>query len=295
MRPATRTNQVAAGGPCPHGECDGSGIIVDAQAYTSRPCRCRPQRIARAKARKLSAVIPRRYRGASFDRPPVTQIEPTVVGAVRRYVGDLDANLDAGRGLWLMGDVGTGKTTLAMLVSRTAIERGRTVAIYSMPRLLSELRTTFDADAETSYLGLLDSLASIDLLHLDDVGAERTSDWVLEQLYSIVNARYEDERAVVITTNKSYEELKEQIGERTVSRLVEMCGDPLPLFGGDRRVAHEVPPTHGAPAPSDDPATQPTAPWSPPDASRLDYGEPPGRWPPSEDDIRVVRGPWPEG
>lgn len=295
MRPATRTNQVAAGGPCPYGECDGSGIVVDARAYTSRPCRCRPQRIARAKARKLSAVIPRRYRGASFDRPPVTQIEPTVVGAVRRYVGDLDANLDAGRGLWLMGDVGTGKTTLAMLVSRTAIERGRTVAIYSMPRLLSELRTTFDADAETSYLGLLDSLASIDLLHLDDVGAERTSDWVLEQLYSIVNARYEDERAVVITTNKSYEELKEQIGERTVSRLVEMCGDPLPLFGGDRRVAHEVPPAQGAPAASDDPARQPPAPWSPPDPNRLDYGEPPGRWPPSEDDIRVVRGPWPEG
>jgi DNA replication protein DnaC len=293
VRSPLRTNQVAAGGPCPYGECDGSGIIVDVEAYASQPCRCRPQRIARAKARKLSAVIPKRYRGASFDRPPVTQIEPTVVAAVRRYVSEIDANLDAGRGLWLMGDVGTGKTTLAMIVSRTAIEQGRTVAIYSMPRLLSELRTTFDADAETSYLGLLDSLASIDLLHLDDVGAERTSDWVLEQLYSIVNARYEDERAMVITTNKSYEELKEQIGERTVSRLVEMCGDPLPLFGSDRRVAHDVP---GAPAMDGPHGQGADAPWSPPEPGGLNYGEPPpGQWPPSEDDIRVVRGPWPGG
>ena len=45
-------------------------------------------------------------------------MDPFVVAEVRRYVDDLDANLDAGRGLWLMGDVGTGKTTLAMLVSQ---------------------------------------------------------------------------------------------------------------------------------------------------------------------------------
>ena len=88
----------------------------------------------RRKARKLSPVIPQQFAGRRFDRAPVTDmIDPRVVGEVRRYVDDLDANLDAGRGLWLMGDVGTGKTTLAMLVSKAALERGRTVAIYSLP------------------------------------------------------------------------------------------------------------------------------------------------------------------
>ena len=235
-------------GDCPVGECDGSGFVVDAEARTTRACRCRPQRIAQAKARKLSAVIPRRYEGVSFDRPPVTQITPFVVDAVRRYVGDIDGNLDAGQGVWLHGDVGTGKTTLAMLISRHALEAGRSVAIYSLPRLLSELRKTFDESSDTTYLQLLDSLTMVDLLHVDDVGAERSNPWVLEQLYSIVNARYEERKAVVITTNLEHDELAEQIGQRTVSRLIEMCGDlKLPLHGGDRRLEHDVPEV--APAP----------------------------------------------
>ena len=56
-------------------------------------------------------------------------------------------------------------------------------------------------------VAFLDRLAAVDLLHIDDLGAENTTDWVLEQLYSIVNTRYEDERAMIVTTNKSYEEL----------------------------------------------------------------------------------------
>ena len=98
-----------------------------------------------------------------------------------------------------MGHVGTGKTTLAMLVSKAALEAGRSVAIYSLPRLLNEIRDTHRA--ERSHVDLLDRLAAVDLLHIDDVGAERSTDWVLEELYSIVNARYEDQRSVVITTN----------------------------------------------------------------------------------------------
>jgi DNA replication protein DnaC len=156
---------------------------------------------------------------------------------VRRYVESIDSHLDAGRGLWLTGDVGTGKTTLAMLVSKAALDKRRSVAIYSLPRLLAEIRTTYDDGAQRSYTDLIDRLAEVDLLHVDDVGAERSSEWVLEQLYAIINARYEDGRAIVVTTNLPYDELKGQIGERTASRLAEICGgDPLPLFGTDRRV-----------------------------------------------------------
>ncbi len=69
---------------------------------------------------------------------------------------------------------------------------------------------------------------------IDDVGAEKSSDWVLEQLYSIINARYEEERSVVITTNLEREDLAAQIHERTVARLEEMC-EVLPLYGADAR------------------------------------------------------------
>jgi DNA replication protein DnaC len=214
--------------------CDGSGFTYDLETNTAYDCRCRPQRVALAKARSLSAVIPRRYRDVSFERPPVTDIDVTIVAATRRFSETIDDQLDAGRGLWFMGPVGTGKTTLAMLVSKSALRAGRSVAIYSLPRLLNEIRDNHRA--ERSHVRLLDRLTSVDLLHIDDVGAERTTDWVLEELYSIVNARYEDQQSIVITTNiLDREALCAQITERTVSRLTEMC-DELPLLGDDHRM-----------------------------------------------------------
>jgi DNA replication protein DnaC len=219
---------------CPFGVCDGSGIVVDEVARTSSYCRCRGQVVAVARARGLSAVIPKKYRGVSFDRPPITTIRESIVAQVRRYVRDIGERLDDGDGLWFHGPVGTGKTSLAMLVSKAALDAGRTVAIYSLPRLLAEIRTTFDEDSIHSYTELLDRLTGVDLLHIDDVGAEKTSPWVLEQLYALINTRYEEERAVMITTNLERDQLAEQINERTVSRLEEMC-EILPIGGRDLR------------------------------------------------------------
>jgi len=219
---------------CVYGICDGDGFVYDEATNTAFNCRCRRQIIAQRKARSLSAVIPRRYYDVAFERYPVTDIDRNVVAATRRFADTIDEQLDAGRGLWFMGDVGTGKTTLAMLVSKAALKAGRSVAIYSLPRLLNEIRDTHRA--ERSHVDLLDRLTAVDLLHVDDVGAERTTDWVLEELYSIVNARYEDERSMVITTNLDHTKLGEQVSERTVSRLTEMC-DVLPLSGEDRRIA----------------------------------------------------------
>jgi DNA replication protein DnaC len=220
---------------CPFELCDGDGLRYDAASNTAYDCRCRPQLVARGKAHSLSAVIPRRYRDVAFDRAPVTEIDSHVVAAVRRFADGIDRQLDAGRGLWFMGPVGTGKTTLAMLVSKAALKAGRSVAIYSLPRLLNEIREETHR-SERSHVDLLDRLAAVDMLHIDDVGAERATDWVLEELYSIVNARYEDERSIVITTNiLNREALCEQITERTVSRLTEMC-DELPVVGHDHRM-----------------------------------------------------------
>ncbi len=225
---------------CPLGVCDGSGWILGPE-NVARPCECRESRMARRRAHGVASAIPPRYRGVSFDRPPISDMardpsQAPVVEAVRHFAEHLDERLPEGRGLWLMGDVGTGKTTLAMLVSKAAVEAGRTVAVYSLPRLLARIRRTYDAEAgEDSYLQFFERLTSVELLHVDDLGAEKRSDWVLEQLYAIVDERYQAQRSMVVTTNLDQPELEQQIGPRTVSRLVEICGDPLPLFGEDLR------------------------------------------------------------
>jgi DNA replication protein DnaC len=225
-----------SGTRCPLGICDGSGFVIDEAANAAADCRCRAGRIASARTSVLAGRIPRRYEGVSFDRPPVSDIArtaPEQIDYVRRYVQRISENVDRGKGLWILGDVGTGKTTLAMLVSKAALAAGRSVAIYSLPRLLNLLREAIDSPG--GMLDLLDRLTAVDLLHLDDLGAEYRTDWVLEQLYSIVNARYEAERSIVATTNLLPDELSERLGARTVSRLVEICGDLIPLYGTDRR------------------------------------------------------------
>ncbi len=221
---------------CPLAACDGSGWILGPEDI-ARPCECRERRIARARNAGVASVIPAKYRGVSFERPPVTSMDQMVVRVVRTFCEEIEQNLANGRGLWLMGDVGTGKTTLAMLVSKSALKAGRSVAIYSLPKLLARMRRTYEAEpGEDSFLQLFERLTSVDLLHVDDLGAEKSSEWVLEQLYSLVNERYEAQRSILVTTNLDQAKLEEQIGARTVSRLVEICGDPLPLFGEDRRV-----------------------------------------------------------
>ncbi len=217
--------------------CDGSGFLVEEESNTAYDCACRRSQIARVRAARLEARIPTRYRALTLEQLEGDRLsmfaEP--VRVVRRFITRIEENLDAGRSVWIEGDVGTGKTSLAMLISKAALDVGRTVAIYSLPRLLSLIRASIGDDG--GLVGFLDRLAGVDLLHLDDVGAENRTDWALEQLYSIVNARYEERRSIVMTTNLDPEALSEQIGPRTVSRLVEMCGDELhlPLFGADRR------------------------------------------------------------
>lgn len=231
---------------CPLGACDGSGWILGPEDV-ARPCECRGERLNRGRSRGIASAIPARYRGVSFDRPPVADMARDmtsrhVVQAARDYVAELDANLAAGRGLWFMGDTGTGKTTLGMLIAGEALKAGKTVGVYFTPKLLTRIRETYqEAESENAYSRFFERVTSVDLLYIDDLGSERHTDWVVEQLYAVVNERYESSRPMLVTSNaegdvdRGRRQLEDQIGRRTVSRLIEICGDPLPLFGADHR------------------------------------------------------------
>ena len=220
---------------CIYDICDGSGFVYDEPTNTSSDCRCRAQTIARNRARDLSAIVPPRYLKHSFDRSPVKDIEPRfTVDAAARFANRIGENLDAGNGLFFIGPVGTGKTELAMQITMAALEAGRTAARFTAPRLFSRIRESF---GDGTYQSLFEGLVAVDLLHIDDLGAEQSTPWVLEELYSIVNTRYEEERSLIVTTNiyDDPDELKTRLTERTLSRILHMC-DELKTEGHDHRL-----------------------------------------------------------
>jgi DNA replication protein DnaC len=222
---------------CPFGTCDGTGFVLDDDENVARPCQCREQRIALAKSRSLHHEIPKKFRHVGFDRAPVKDMEPMLVRAIRFYCNRINENIDSGKGLWLYGPRGTGKTTLAMLVSQHALRAHRSVAIYTAPRLLAAIRNTYEDDSAQSYDQLMDRLRAVELLHIEDLAVARTNEWVLEQFYTVINDRYQDERAVLFTADvEQPNDLAEHVGARTYSRVMEMCGDPIPMFGSDRRL-----------------------------------------------------------
>jgi DNA replication protein DnaC len=212
---------------CPVGACDGSGWILGPEDV-ARPCECREQRLKRGRVRGVASVIPPRYRGVSFERPPVSDMNRDmtsrhVVNAVQAFVDGLDENLAAGRGLWLMGNTGTGKTTLGMLVAKSALAAGKTVAVYFTPKLLTQIRQTYQAtDSEDAYEAFFKRLTSVDLLYIDDLGSERHTDWVVEQLYALVNERYENQRSMLVTSNakQDVDEGRRQLEDQAESLVV---------------------------------------------------------------------------
>ena len=219
---------------CPLGVCEGNGWILQ-DDNTTIECACRERQIGKAISRGMGTGIPKKFRGVSFDRKPIADLDPFVLRPVRAFVDDIERNVEAGRGMWFMGDIGTGKTSLAMLVSLAAEKAGKSVAVFPVTRLLSEIKDTYDSTSTGSYMSLFRRLCSVDVLHLDDLGVEKRTEWVLEQLYSIVNERWQDERSIVVTSNiVDLDELRNQIGARTVSRLQEMC-EVYPVMGADLR------------------------------------------------------------
>jgi DNA replication protein DnaC len=235
---------------CPVGACDGSGFVVEEATNTARDCECRAQRIASARAHRLRDRVPRRYMDLSWDRYPLTQIaqDPNAdsVRAVKRFCADIQRNLASGKGMWLMGHTGTGKTTLGYMVAAAAARSQHSVLSFNAVALLNRIRATFNPDSRETTDQVIETLASVDLLHIEDLRVVRPTEWVLEQLYLIVNARYEGQRSIVFTTDIDSDadgplapepwKLEEHVGKRIYSRLMEICDTPLVIAGSDNRL-----------------------------------------------------------
>ncbi len=127
-------------------------------------------------------------------------------------------------GLLFTGPVGCGKTYLAASIANVLIEKHLKVLFLVVPDLLDELRASFNnKNAELTEFDLLDLARTIPVLILDDLGAHNYTEWARNRLYSILNYRTNEQLPTIITTNLSFAEIEQHLGERTCSRLVQMC------------------------------------------------------------------------
>lgn len=228
--------------------CEDTGWKPIDENGVRRVVRCDCRRDLAGQQRLASANIPKRYQHCTIANfSAYNESLQKAVEHARRLAAEFPV---AGKGLFLEGQPGVGKTHLAVAVLKDVIQRtGARGLFYDTRDLLRVIRSTYDPSTRTTELEILRPVMNADILVLDDLGAEKTSEWVEETMNLIVNTRYNERRLTIFTSN--YKDIPDdtdpnallfRIGYRMRSRLHEMCDFEV-LDGADYREL----PTNGGP------------------------------------------------
>src|SRR5256885_9938157 len=223
--------------PCPL--CDDTGW-KPAEDNSGRVVRCDCWRENLGRRHLSDANIPKRYQHCTLGN--FTAYNESLDRAVAQAKRVADAFPAAPQGLFLEGQPGVGKTHLAVAVLKQAIQTtGARGVFYDTRDLLRVIRSTYDPSTRTTELDILRPVMTAELLVLDDLGAEKTSEWVDETMNLIVNTRYNERRLTIFSSNyldipddTDPNSLLFRIGFRMRSRLHEMC-EFIEMDGADYR------------------------------------------------------------
>ena len=197
-------------------------------------CRCRAERryqeeqilqqdkdMRAMEALKRQSLMDERLRDVSFDSFRKTNDNAYNLKLCLRYANHFDEMLAKNQGLLFYGGVGTGKTFAAACIANHLLNQRIPVIMTSFVKLLESMQGFSEDDS-----ALIARLNRAKLLIIDDLGAERSTDYALEKVYDIVDSRYRAKLPIILTTNLSMTELKESTDiryTRIYDRIFEMC------------------------------------------------------------------------
>lgn len=207
-------------------------------------CKCDQEKLEaekrqREREEKLKRITRLRIEG--FDKSEMQrwtfdtddQQQPKVRRAMQAYADGFEDFRSTGKGLLLFGDVGTGKTFAAACVANALIDRGVPVLMTNFSRIINRIQASFEGRQE-----YIDSLNDFDLLIIDDLAAERNTEFINETVYTIIDSRYRAGLPMIITTNLDANKMMQEpdtARKRIYSRILERC-HPIEVKGADRRV-----------------------------------------------------------
>lgn len=206
-------------------------------------CKCvRDQNEREEQARKEAERLKRikRLRVQGFDKAEMQGWtfanddgkSPKATTAAKAYCEKFKEFKGQGKGLLFHGSVGTGKTYTAACIANDLIDKGVPVLMTNFSRIINTVQGRFEGRQE-----YIDSLGEFDLLIIDDLAAERNTEFVNEIVFSVIDARYRSGLPLIVTTNlsaKAMAQEREQDRQRIYSRVLEMC-HPIEVNGADRR------------------------------------------------------------
>jgi DNA replication protein DnaC len=234
-------------------------MVLAVNAAGSRVARvCKCQQEVRREYRIAATRIPKRYQHCSLDsyetgfRGADSSMRQAHLTA-RRFVEAYPVET-GGKGLLITGSIGVGKTHLAVGLLLALVEEKRAQALfYDYRELLKQIQHSYNPQVNSTELDVLKPVFDAEVLVLDELGAQKPTDWVWDTVALILNTRYNDKRTTIITTNYAdlapagaagsaaqratrEETLGDRIGERMRSRLAEMCVR-IEMNGADFRQA----------------------------------------------------------
>jgi DNA replication protein DnaC len=192
------------------------------------------ERAAESAARELrlfgQARIPARFTDCTLETYPATPQSKPALDAVKLWLNGPGEGAVGEEAFWqarkwsllLHGPFGVGKTGLAIAILRLEMMADGGL-FFTVPTLLDCIRRTYGPNPIANEHEIVESVKTTPFLVLDDLGAERVTEWVREKLFTIINHRHDENLPTVFTSNLDVAQLGEHIGERTTWRIVEMC------------------------------------------------------------------------